>query len=211
MSRHNIARRVLRALPTLTALALVPLATACDDPLAGMFDPVMVSDTVELAAPTAPESDLPTALDVTVTGGTIGGIIGGGRRPEIPTDPINWDLLIRAEGGVLYFVPPAAVDFDSRAAITQPITDRTLDEIDEAPGFDGYATRTEEGSATPIPVRVPIQPGARYIVRSRTTPVCGSPQYSKMEVRDLDVTAQTVTVLVVTNGRCNDRRLVAVD
>lgn len=211
MSSNKISRRLLRALPTLAVLALVPVATGCDDPLAGLFDPVIVSDTVELAAPTAPESDLPTALDVTVAGGTIGGMIGGGRRPEIPTDPINWDLLIREDGGVLYFVPPAAVDFDSRAAVTEPITDRTLDEIEEAPGFDGFATRTEEGSTTPIPMRVPIQAGARYVVRSRTTPACGSPQFSKMEVLELDVAAQTVRLLVVTNARCNDRRLVPVD
>lgn len=182
------------ALPLFLTLVL---ASACDDPSRFTVDPMISSDTVEVAAPTS-SSGLPTALDVTSSGG----IIGGGRHPERQTDAERWDIAIRERDGVLVFVPSSALGFSGAVGITEALAGQTFDAVIEAPGSGSFITDED----------VVIQEGAVYVVRSRSVP-CGfgsASLYSK--IQPIDVSADgRVTIRVATNEVCGDPRLVAGD
>lgn len=184
------------------ALLLLGLA-ACDDPNAGIYDPRIREDTVDLAAPAvAPE--IPTALDVSYSSGPI-----RGRYPELAADAENWDVAIRRGEGELLFAPAGIFDFQNptvggatTAAVTRPL-ERTLEELRQAPSESAFVGDS----------MIAIETGRVYVVRSRTTggSFSGCQNYAKVQPLSLDAEAGTVRLRVVGNERCNDRRLVEED
>jgi hypothetical protein len=184
---------------SLSRLVFVPfflLLAACQGDIWGRFDPVMYTDTFELAAPSANHAAVPTALDVTASGG----VIRGGRFPERLRDADEgWDVAVRVRDGELTFVPPTALGFPSRAGVTRALAGQTFEGLSEVPG----GARVMRDSA------VVVQRGAVYVVRSRDVPgIYGSCyQFAKVQPLDADPVAGTVRVQVSTNERCADPRL----
>lgn len=188
----------MRRIAALPLFLTVILAAGCDDGSGFAIDPLISTDTVELAAPTS-ASALPTALDVTSTGG----FIGGGRRPETQSDAERWDLAIRARDGALVFVPSGALGLSAAVGITQPLAGQTFQSVREAPGSASFITKEP----------VVIQEGAVYVVRSRTVP-CGfgsTSLYAKIQPLHVSVEDGTVRLLISTNEVCGDPRLVPKD
>lgn len=184
----------MRRLALILPLASVALG-ACEDTTGFQINPLISTDTVEVAAPEE-GSLLPTALDVTSSSG----FIGGGRFPERAQHAGEWDFAIRERDGALVFVPAGALGLDSRAAITRPLEGRTFDEVDEAPGPGSFVADSA----------VVIEVGAVYVARSRDI-VCGfssSLQYAKLQPLEVDLAAGTVRLRIQTNERCGDPRLV---
>jgi len=163
----------------------------------GQLDPLMVTDSLTLAAPSDALPNTPSALDVTASGG----FIRGGRFPERLQDAtIGWDLAVRVREGGIVFLPSGAVGFGGRAGISEPLTGESFEGLTQVPS--GLRFETESA--------VPAQVGSVYVVRSRefSTGFGGCVQYSKLEPTDMDATAGTVTVRMSTNERCYDNRLV---
>lgn len=178
-------------------LAALFFLQACENPNQGLFDPRLVTDTVEVAPPLGEESPLPTALNITATpAGVVGGVF-----PEIPDT--QWDLLIRQETETgLVFVPPGAVGFDSRAGISEPVTTQAFDQIDEVPSGTEFITDRS----------VAVQTVHPYLVRSRGAAqggTSGCSQFAKMLVLSVaaDSTPPVLTLEITTNGQCGDQRL----
>lgn len=177
------------------AIALVG-ASACRDGTGLNIDPLIATDTIELAAPSA-GLELPSALDVTA----VGGVIVGGRHPELQEHAEQWDLAMRLREGQLMFVPAAALGLRSRAAITRPITGGTFEGVIEAPGRGAFVSDSA----------VAVQTGAVYVVRSRDI-ACGfggGVQYAK--IQPLEVEGGRLRLQIATNERCQDPRLVPED
>src|SRR4051812_17027307 len=86
----------VRSFAIVAAIPLALLFAACDSN-GGEIEPVLVTDTFDIAAPTAAGS-LPTAIDITALGGFS---IVGGRYPEEVNDAGEWDLAVRLVGGEL--------------------------------------------------------------------------------------------------------------
>jgi hypothetical protein len=174
---------------------------ACDDPNAGLFEPVIREDTVDLAAPLV-DPAIPTALDVAYAASVI-----RGRYPELVSDAEEWDFAIRRENGEILLVPAQVFGFRnpiggaSSAAIVA--SNRAFDEVIEAPG------RADLESDTMMPIRE----GNVYVVRSRRTAASfgGCENYAKVQPLDVDVAAGTVKLRIVGNARCNDPRLAEED
>lgn len=183
------------------ALLMVVLA-ACDDPNAGLYDPLMREDTVDLAVPLA-DAEIPTALDVSYATSPI-----RGRFPELVGDAEEWDVAIRRGEGGLRFVPAGVFGFNNpiggptTAGVTAPL-DRSIDEVVQAPA-DSTLLRDES---------VAIVNGGVYVVRSRATAASfsGCQNYAKVQPLEVDVDAGLVKLRVIGNARCNDRRLLGVD
>lgn len=179
-------------------LPLIVVLAGCDDPAGFRLDPIIVTDTVELAAPTA-ASALPSALDVISFPGQR--FIGGGRFPERAEDAEQWDVAVRMRNGSLVLLPAAAAGLGSqslaRARVTGPITDRNFDAVREAPGRSSFVSDSA----------VALQLGSVYVVQSREVSRCF--QYAKLEPLQINAAAGTVRLRVVTNERCSDPRLVA--
>jgi hypothetical protein len=180
-------------------LPLMVMLAACDDPAGFRLDPIIVTDTVELAAPTASASALPSALDIISFPGQR--LIGGGRFPERAEDAEQWDVAVRVKNGSLVLLPAAAAGLGSqslaRAAVTRPITGQSFEALREAPSRSSFVSDSA----------VALQPGSVYVVRSRDVSRCF--QYAKLEPLQLDAAAGTVRLRVATNERCGDPRLVA--
>ncbi len=179
----------------MVAVLAAGLSACSDDPFFRR-DPVLATDTIEVAAPIASNADLPTALDLT----TNGFMIAGGRFPERPADAQEWDLAIRMEDGVLVFKPVGAFGIESRAAISHPLLGETFEGLEEAPPVSAMVSDST----------VVIQEGAVYAARTRQ-PSGGCAQYSKLQPLDVNVATGRVRVAVTTNGQCGDPRLVPVD
>lgn len=183
------------------AMALVSLA-ACEDPNAGLFDPLIQEDTVDLAVPLA-DTDVPTALDVAYASSPI-----RGRYPELVSDAEQWDLALRRDGAALVLAPAGVYGFQnpvggaSTAAVTRPLQ-RSFDEVIEAPGQSSLLRDST----------VAIAMGGVYVVRSRRTAAAfgGCENYAKVQPLALDAAAGTVKLRVVGNARCNDPRLATDD
>lgn len=178
-------------------LACFTTLIGCDDPSGIDFSPMLVQDTVVIAAPLPQNAALPTALDIT---GDNSGSVGGGRFPERPSDAQNWDFAVRIRDGQLALVPARAIGLDSRAAITQPLVGETFEGLREAPGQSTF-TSTEH---------VVLTEGAVYVARSRETSggflgVCV--QFAKLSPLEVDVEQGLVTLQIVTNEQCGDPRL----
>lgn len=175
---------------------LLAVSGACTDGTGFRIDPVLSTDTFELAAPTS-RGGLPSALDVTATVG----VIGGGRFPETQEDAERWDIAVRVRDGGLAFLPASAFGLTSEAAITPPLAGQTFESVIEAPGRSSFVTDSA----------VVVEPGAVYVVRSRliTCGISRTPQYAK--IQPLEVAEGRVRLQVTTNERCGDPRLVADD
>ena len=195
----------MRKYLVLLALSLLAPLGACDDGTNFRIDPILASDTVELAVPGV-SADAPTALDVTA----VGGIIFGGRFPERQTDAESFDFVLRRRGGELVLVPGSVLGLlgpngrPSDAAITQPMQGQTFDALIEAPGRAAFVTDSA----------VVLRPGAVYVARSRTALLPGiglCQQYAKLQPLAVDAAAGRASVRLTTNERCGDPRLALED
>jgi hypothetical protein len=183
------------------ALSFAVLAAACEDPNAGLLDPALVTDTVQVSAPTATGAAVPSALDLTSL---------ALRFPEQVTDAANWDLALRVRDGQLVFLPAGsfgirdpATGTRSKAGITHPIPDETLESLREAPASDRFVTDSA----------VVIQPGALYAARSRGRS-CGfsaAYNYAKLKILSADPATGQLSLVITVNQNCGDLRLVPVD
>jgi hypothetical protein len=185
------------------ALSFAVLAAACEDPNAGLLDPALVTDTIQVSAPTPVGGSVPSALDLSAL--TL-------RFPEKETDAANWDLALRVRDGQLVFLPagyfgiqdPAsAPGVRSKAGITHPITDQTLESLREAPASDRFVTDSA----------VVMQVGALYAARSRGRS-CGFTtgyNYAKIKILSADAATGQLSLVITVNQNCGDLRLVPVD
>jgi hypothetical protein len=186
---------------TPAALVAVTLA-ACRDSTGFELHPLLVTDTVLVAAPLPHNSGLPTALDVTSDG--FGGV-NGGRFPERSGDALEWDFVPRIRGGELVLIPARGVGVvESRAALTPPIPGETFAGLREAPGQGSFVTDS------PIAMRV----GNVYAARSREAAggffgTCV--QFAKLEPLAVDAASGHLRILITTNERCGDPRLAPID
>jgi hypothetical protein len=180
-------------------LAVVALFAGCGDSTGFRIDPLLVTDTVEVAAPLPQNVGLPTALDITGDGL---GNIRGGRFPERPRDALEWDFVVRVQNGQLVLIPGRGIGSESRAALTPALTGETFTGLREAPIARTFSMET------PVPMVV----GQVYAARSREFVggllggVCF--QYAKMQPLEVDVASGRLRVQIVTNERCADPRLV---
>lgn len=175
---------------------LAPGLGACSDDPFFRRDPVLATDTIEVAAPTAANTDLPTAIDLTTNGFVIAGV----RFPERPADAQQWDLSIRLEDGELVFKPVGAFGIESSAAISHPLLGETFEGLEEAP----------PASAMVSDSTVVIEEGSVYAARTRQ-PTGGCSQFSKLLPLEVNVATGILRVVITTNGQCGDPRLVPVD
>lgn len=189
----------MRQITALVALIPVVVLTACDDPNSFRIDPLLVEDTVELAAPTV-SATLPSAVDISSSAGPI-----LTRFPEREGDAERWDLTVRARNGELLLLPAGALGLTnpiggpSAAAITAPLPE-SFTELIEAPRTSAF--RTDSG--------VVAQVGAVYGARSRRTSggfgACEN--FAKIQPLEVVPSEGRVRLRIVTNHRCNDPRLV---
>jgi hypothetical protein len=197
---HQQVVDIVRSYLRIAFFCVLPVIglNACDSPAFGRLDPLMAVDsTVVIAAPIAAETRLPSALDVTATGG----IIRGGRFPERVQDAnLGWDLAVRIREGQLVFVASTGLGLPTRAGITAPLLGQTLQAVREVP----------TGAVFETSIAVPVQVGAVYVIRSRefSTGFGGCLQYGKLQVTEADAAVGTVRMRVETNERCYDTRLV---
>lgn len=185
---------VSRILGYIGIAGLLATTAACGDSTGLSFDPLIATDTVELAAPVAGNETLPTALSI--AGNQLGGIEGA-VFPESSGSAARWDFLLRFRDGRLALVPGGDVGLDLGSSITPALTGETLESLREAPGqttFDNVA--------------VPLNLGAVYAARSRVLSNSCNAHYGKISPLSLDQTTGRATLIVVTNARCGDPRLV---
>jgi hypothetical protein len=185
----------------LIALTFAALATACDDPNAGLLDPALVTDTVQLAAPSPENASIANALDLTTL--TL-------RFPELASDAAAWDLALRLRDGELSLVPAGTLGLRdpisgtlSRAGVTHPIGGQTLEGLREAPKSDAFVTDSA----------MVLRVGSLYAARSRGVN-CGFSSgfnYAKFTVLSADPATGLVSLAITANRNCGDTRLVPVD
>lgn len=182
----------------LAVFASIGLLAACDDTTNFFAEPLLYTDTVEIAAPGS-ALGLPSALDVTISAG---GVVGG-RFPERQEDAEQWDVALRVRNGALVFLPAPALGLRSRAAITRALPNETYATLIEAPGRSAFVTDSA----------VLVQQGSVYAVRSRDDQggISACPQYAKIQPLTVDVAQQRVRLQVTTNQRCSDPRLAVED
>jgi hypothetical protein len=179
-------------------LGVALVASGCGDPSGFTYEPLLVTDTVDVAAPLPQNAALPTAIDV--TGDGLGGVRGG-RFPERARDALEWDFLVRLQGNQVVLLPPRAIGVDSRAAITTALVGETFDGLREVPGQRAFV----------LDSAVVMNVGSVYAVRSRETVGLfgvGCIQFAKLQPLRVDPAAGLLRVQVVTNERCGDPRLV---
>lgn len=179
-------------------IALLGIGAGCDDSTGTNVAAVILTDTVELAAPLAQNDGLPTALDISRSAG--GGVIGG-RYPERSRDATQWDFAVRLQNGELVLVPARVIGLtNTRSAITPALEGETFESVEEAPVQSAFNPETT----------VAMRTGSVYGVRSRPTN-CGGftgEFYGKIQPLDVDVTNGRLRLQIVTNGMCEDVRLV---
>lgn len=188
----------MRHIAALFVAASLGLASACDGGTGYRIEPLITSDTVDLAAPGS-ATGLPTAVDVTSTSG----IIAGGRFPERQQDAEQWDLAIRVRDGQVVFVPAGALGLSSNPAVTHPLMGQSFDQVIEAPGAAAFVADSA----------VVVQEGAVYVVRSRvfSCGFGGAAQYAKIQPLAVSAADGTVQLRIATNEVCGDPRLVEQD
>lgn len=194
-----------RALLVVPVLATLILAAGCGDSTGASITPILVGDTVVIGAPVddngdpiAGNEDTPNAIDI--TGDGAGGVFGG-RFTDSPADALQWDFALRIRDGQLALLPAAALDIQSRAALTQALQGQTFEGLREAPGQSSFIT-TEP---------IVLTEGAVYAARSRdAVSAFGTtcPQFAKIKALDVDLTTGRAEIAIMTNERCGDPRLV---
>lgn len=193
-------RRFLIALPLISALSI---AAACDDSTGPQFTPILVGDTVVIAAPIPGNEDLPNALDI--TGDGAGGVYGG-RFTDRQSDVLQWDFAIRYSDGKLALLPPSAppLRITSAASLTRALEGQTFAGLEQVPSLNQFVDDEP----------VLLTQGAVYAARSRNAiSAYGStcPQFAKIEAIEVDQVTGRVRLGIVTNERCGDPRLVPVE
>lgn len=182
-------------------LALALAAGACDDPTGFGAEPEILEDTVLVAAPTAQNADLPTALDLTPEAHPD----DLGRFPERLAHAEQWDLAVRVRNGELSLVPPAVLGLTSqaqqRAAVAEPVTGRTFEQVDEAPASSQFKNDRV----------VPLRRDVVYVVRTRVSSRSGCTYFAKVQALEVDAARGTARVRVATSGFCGDVRLTPED
>ena len=189
----------MRHSAVLVLCAMLAVTAACDS-TDYRIDPLLTTDTVEIAVPRPQNDSLPTALDVTA----LGGVINGGRFPEESDDAEQWDFGLRERGGQLVLIPAGALGQQARSAITRAIPNRTFESLIEAPGRTSFVTDSA----------VVLQEGSVYAARSRlTTSLYGTAceQYAKLLPLRVDRALGRVRLMITTNERCGDPRLALED
>jgi hypothetical protein len=189
----------VRQFAVLTLLASALLTGACDS-TDFRIDPLLYTDTVEIAVPTAENADLPSALDVTVYSGEL----RGGAFPERASQAGEWDFALRRREGGLAFVPGTVLGLRTQASLTRALEDETFESLIEAPG----RTSLVRDSA------VVLRQGAVYAARSRIfTTLFGTTceQYAKFQPLAIDPSLGRVRLQITTNERCSDPRLALED
>lgn len=191
-------RRFLIAIPLISALSIV---AACDDSTGPQVTPILVGDTVLIAAPIAGNEELPNALDI--TGDGAGGVYGG-RFTDRQSDVLQWDFAIRVRDGKLALLPPGALEILSAASITRALEGQTFAGLKEAPSQSQFVDDEP----------VVLTQGAVYAARSRNAlSAFGStcPQFAKIEAIEVNQVTGRVRLGILTNERCGDPRLVPVE
>ena len=191
----------MRYIALVGLVGLLSTTAACND-TTFTIDPLLVTDTVEIAAPTSQNTALPTALDITSPDNGLS--IGGGRFPERAFDAGEWDFGLRVRGGELVLIPAAGLGLQSRSAITRALANQTFDRLIEAPGRTSFVTDSA----------VVLREGNVYAARSRF--IGGGfggacEQYAKLQPLTVDRTLARVRLLITTNARCSDPRLALED
>lgn len=193
--RSNFVQPTARAL---LLIALMGISAACSDSTGTEVPLLLITDTVEVAAPLPQNEGLPTAIDITPAAG--GGIIGG-RFPERSRDAGQWDFAVRIRNGEIVLVPARVVGLTgTRSAITPAIQGETFESLREAPAQSAF---------NPDSV-VAVRPGNVYGVRSRPS-ACGFGSgefYGKIEPLTVDPVNGRLRFRIVSNRQCEDPRLV---
>lgn len=190
----------MRHFAVLTLLASAFVLGACEG-TDFRIDPVLVTDTVEIAVPTPANAALPSALDIVSSDRQT---IGGGRFPELASDAGEWDFALRERDGGLALVPAAVLGLESRAALTAPLLDETFDGLIEAPGRTTFSSERA----------VVLEEGRVYVAFSRlarTLISSSCEQYAKLQPLDVDPVLGRVTLRITTSAICGDPRLAPED
>lgn len=202
----------MRSLSLLAALLVGAGLAACDDPTGGQLDVEMVTDTLTLAAPTAPGTATASAFDLTMPPGL--NEFGGPRFPELPADPgagsgAPYDIVLRRVNGELSLVTAAgsgvATGNDTLAsASVARVTGSSFEDLSRVP------SGLELSRTTPVPVRQ----GEVYVVRTRLfqlTAVQQCQQYVKLQALAVRPDSGTVRLGAAGNPFCFDTRLTNTD
>lgn len=172
------------------------------------MDVELVTDTLTLAAPTAPGASTPSAYDLTMPPGLQQ--FGGARFPELPADAsIGYDVALRRVNGQLALVTAAgsgvATGTDTAAvASIARVTGRPFEELDRVPG----------GLELSRTAAVPVREGDVYVVRTRIfqlTSVQQCQQYVKLQALAVRPDSGTVRLEAAGNPFCFDTRLANTD
>jgi L-rhamnose isomerase / sugar isomerase len=182
-------------IPLVTGAVLASGAAACGDPTGGLFEPLMVTDTVSVGIQGVAPAGTATAVSVVVALGRV----EGARSPELASHAEQWDFALATREGQTVFLPPRAFGFQDRAGIIGPLAGRTLTDVQDVPSPANF--QMEE------PVQV--EQGQVYVARSRefSGGFGGCVQYSKFEPISVDLETGIVRLVISTNSRCFDTRL----
>ncbi|HET9947845.1 MAG TPA: hypothetical protein VFQ22_02850 [Longimicrobiales bacterium] len=193
---HPIRTRRPRARAA-AGLALLALALAAcdDDPF--RFDWDDTPRTAQLYSLALPTPGLPSGYSFVEHFAVL---------VESPGATGRWDVALGTEGSSLVLLPPGALGVGGNGGIAT-ITDRTFDEVTEAPGGEVYETRAP----------VPVASGQVYVVRTtpRPTRIGTCTYFAKLEPTEIDVAAGQLTFRYLTAGGltpiCNSREFVPPD
>lgn len=185
------SRPRLRVAAPFAAAAVVLAVGACED------DPFQIKwsaapDTVLLYSLARPELNLPSAFNF------------NNRRlveVEAPTATGTWDLALDTEGEQLVFLPPGALNINSRARIAA-LPGMTFDEVQRAP---------QDTAAYVVEEAVPVSLNTVYVIQtsqSRDGFGRACVFFAKLEPLEIDVSAGTLRFVFDANPVCNDPRLV---
>lgn len=171
----------------LLALGLAGLSFACDDPFAGLLQPVPeVPGEASLTDLRTGALEDPSAFDLLI------------ETPVRPDLTGAWDFLYRIESGQPQLVPFNALADSASDAGLQPVTD----------SFEGVRTAPSSGYVQEEPVA--IAEGDVLVARSRRDPnqffTCR--RFAKIEILDIDAAGARVTFRYLVNPNCDDRVLV---
>lgn len=185
------SRPIRRGTVVLAAcLSILALGACGDDP----FEIPWAADvdTVSLFSLALPELGLPSAYNFDQRRRLV---------VEAPGSSGSWDIAVDDDGTDMFFVPPAALGIESRAALA-PIAGVAFDDVDEAPQDTTLYIGDE---------LIPVEIGMVYAVRtSEATGFFGQlcVYYGKMQPIETNLEEGTVTFFFDASPVCNDRSLI---
>jgi hypothetical protein len=172
-------------------LVVVVSTIACEDDL-GLDEWSARPDTVTLYSLSRPDLiNQPSAYDF------VNHLVV---RVESPSATGTWDVALRDEGNGLALVPAGGFQGLSSRAALSVITNRTFEELREAP----------EDTARFTSGPVVVQAGQVLAVRTRRAGCAftTSVRYGKIKIIDVNPAAGTVRFAAIVNPFCNDRSLI---